>query len=853
MFVFFFFFNCVDGGYTVYIMICLTRRMRIFGAVLLLSLFFLVFLPHSAFALDPGKLLGELFNTLLGGLMSGLELILQLFQFLFLEVIKFTILDFATQWDDGVLSGFRTVWQILRDFVNLAIVIIFIVTAMMTSLGDGRFGFHRKSLIYLIFAAVFVNFSAFLTLLIIDISHIAFMLFFNAIDTTSWGSISPFAGYSKVLGEVASPMFNFIVALIAIVVTWFIILGILRICIILIERYIIAMFLVLLSPLAVLGFFAGLSGGNRLVSKFADFHKSWSERLGYAFVTPVVLILGFTLLLVLFRDALGPAVDADNFVKLLGIRNPEGRAILLRLIIASIVFIFGIFQVGKMAEKAGLHPAVAKKFNFGKFMKNRADNFSKGKTLRGFAMNTVGKIPLGNREDSDRKIKNVNDWLKSGPTQKTIPRRFAKSITRGLSGQGKKFSDPEHLLGSPARKIGAFLKTTDSGKVYKDPGSTFKEFGMLYKRFSGEKVGDKEGVTDKEVNLWDDSKKRDYYRLRDRLTDLMEDDERRKSLASGNRDAFLKSQIRQMNEFWGGDESKTSDDSDVNLGGGSTGTSSAESGDSGTSGSGDSTEGGPDSDSSADPDIPPKKGGSGGPKSGGTSSGSGAGPEAKWNTDEVDISDIPDAEEHLKNMSDSFSDLHRSLKESWKDREKDATKEFTDSFSDMEENLKKIWEDQKTDFRKKILEFEEAYENTTKTRTQQEADKIESGIAKLKQQEEEIQSQRELANKTDDDLQDIAQNKDRPDSEKNDVFKSSVGFTEEFIQESRDHLAKKMEVINKDVEQIEKSVKDKNKLDQNTEYKKLQRRKKKTENRQKRVSDLVSSIDKIVNSSKSNT
>ena len=821
----FLFFNWVDGGYTVYIMICLTRRTRILGAMLLLSLFFLVFLPQFAFALDPGKLLGEFFNILFGALMSGLEAILQIFQFLFLEVIKFTILDFATQWGDkGLLSGFRTVWQILRDFVNLAIVIIFIVTAMMTSLGDGRFGFHRKSLVFLIFAAVFVNFSAFITLLIIDISHIAFMLFFNAIDTTSWGSISPFAGYSEVLGEVSSPMFNFIVALIAIVVTWFIILGILRICIILIERYIVAMFLVLLSPLAVLGFFAGLSGGNKLVSKFADFYKSWSERLSYAFVTPVVLILGFTLLLVLFRDALGPAVDADNFVKLLGISNPEGRSILLRLIIASIVFIFGIFQVGKMAEKAGFHPAIAKKFNFGEFMKNRADNLAKGKSFRGLAMNTVGKIPLGDRKDSERKIKNVNDWLKSEPDSSTIPRKIAKSVTRGLSGQGKKFSDPEHLLGSPARKIGAFLKTSDSGKIYKDPGSTFKDFNVLYKKFTGEEVGGKIFVSDKEINSWEDTKKRDYYRLRDRLTDLMEDDERKKSLASGNRNDFLKSQIRQMNEFLGGDG--------------------------GSKANGDPAVSDPESGSTETP--PGESGGSGSPKSGGAS-GSETGSGTKWNTGAVNIFDIPDAEKHLEDMSGNFSDFHRSLKESWKEQEKDAMKEFTDSFSDMDEDLKNIWEDQKTDFRKKILEFKKAYENTTQERAQQETDKIESGIARLEEQEEEIQSQRELANKTNDDLEDVVKNKDKPDSEKNDVFKNSVGFTEEFIQESRDHLAKKMEVINNKMEQIEKSAKDKNKLDQNTEYKKMERRKKNTESRQERVNNLVSSIDKIVNNSKGNS
>ena len=75
-----------------------------------------------------------------------------------MKIIDFTILEFAQNWkDDNLLSGLRVVWQILRDFVNLAIVIIFIVTALMTSFGDGRFGFHRKSLVYLIGAAIFVK------------------------------------------------------------------------------------------------------------------------------------------------------------------------------------------------------------------------------------------------------------------------------------------------------------------------------------------------------------------------------------------------------------------------------------------------------------------------------------------------------------------------------------------------------------------------------------------------------------------------------------------------------------------------------------------------------------------------
>lgn len=143
---------------------------------------------------------------------------------------------------------------------------------MIAAFGEG-FGFRHKSLIYLIGAAIFVNFSAFFTLFIFDISHILFMLFFNALDATTWGGFSPFAGYSQILGDVGTGGYNLIVGLIAVVVNWFIVLGLLYYCIILIERYIIALFLVLLSPVAALGFFTSLSGGNPLAAKLSGVYE----------------------------------------------------------------------------------------------------------------------------------------------------------------------------------------------------------------------------------------------------------------------------------------------------------------------------------------------------------------------------------------------------------------------------------------------------------------------------------------------------------------------------------------------------------------------------------------------------
>ncbi len=215
---------------------CIRWRRVVFGAAFLLPVC-LIFVPQFALAIvDVAQGITTVVNAVVGGLMKGLEWLVGLFQFLFLEIVQFTILDFAKQWqDNGLYSDFRVVWQILRDFVNLVIVVFFVLTAMMTVLdAKGQFGFHRKGLLFLIAAAVFVNFSAFFTLLVLDISHILFMLFFNALDASTLGSFSPFSGYSEVLGDTAGGLFNIILGVIAIVVNWFIILGILYFCIILI-------------------------------------------------------------------------------------------------------------------------------------------------------------------------------------------------------------------------------------------------------------------------------------------------------------------------------------------------------------------------------------------------------------------------------------------------------------------------------------------------------------------------------------------------------------------------------------------------------------------------------------------
>ena len=115
----------------------------------------LVFFPQFVFAEGLTDTLSKFFRIFIGWILQGSRFFVIIGQFLFMIVIEHTILEFGKSWKDGLLSGFGVAWQVLRDLMNLVIVVMFVLTAMITAFGDGRFGVHRKSLISLIGAAIF--------------------------------------------------------------------------------------------------------------------------------------------------------------------------------------------------------------------------------------------------------------------------------------------------------------------------------------------------------------------------------------------------------------------------------------------------------------------------------------------------------------------------------------------------------------------------------------------------------------------------------------------------------------------------------------------------------------------------
>ena len=838
--------------------------------LLLLLVLLLILFPHVSFAeSDLGETLTKFFNKFLGGILHGMEVIVGLFQFLFLEVIKHTILDFAGEWKDGALySGFSIAWQILRDLVNLVIVVFFVLIAMITSFGEGSFGFHRKSLMHLIFAAALVNFSAFFTLLVIDISHIVFMLFFNALPLEGFGSLSPFSGYRQVLFEVGTPLLNFIVAIIAIVVNWFIILGILYFCIILIERYIIAMFLVLLSPLAVLGYFGGKAGGNALTKQLSGFYEKWKERLQYVFSTPVVLIVGFVLLLALFRGTLAHTVEPENFVRLLGIDNPEGREALLRLILGSIVLIFGIFKVGNVAKNANiLGKGGIGKFKFGEFMKGRADAMARGRYIQGFLGNTVGRLPAG--RDADGKERNINAWAKQ--TGWGMDRLFGK--------QGKGFSDPANKVANMVRGGGAVLKAFDSGKIYKNAGTVYRDFSKMYSDSFPK------NLKDGDMGGWDRDKRERYNTLVETLADRTSNEEWRKRASTGQLDQYLNSQMRRMREFI--------ETAPVNEGGG---TSPVE------------EEGGGETTPTTDADISGGEGGDSGQpadRGGGDSDESGGGgSEPASDSQQSDVEDIEqelneqrekmkraremnlpnrdaewtkmkDLEKRLLSAKTAAANARGSGSGNKPNNQNNKTPQGNqipqgnqeaktsdtgggggtvsagalDSLSQNELNqikhnvtelrnsLQDRWGTEEAELKEKIADLEKKEGGAT----EEEKEDIEK-------QKADLEKKREQANKVNNDNEAVFKDKNSTDEQKKEVIKNSIEFAKNFVHEGTQNLDDNLKKIDDRLSLFNSTVPNERERNNNEDYKKLRDQRNRLVDQRKAVTKLESTINQVVDS-----
>ena len=271
-------------------------------------------------------------------------------------------MNFAGYWQGG--QGFGLLWQLFRDLINFFIAVLFIFAAVRTILGDWAQG--KKLLLILLGAALFVNFSAFLVLLLFDASHIILITLFNALNfNVLLEQINTVVPDSS--EETGAGFTYFILGTVNGVVGFFTGIGFFWFSIILIERFIVAFLLVITSPLAAIGVFAkylDLKGASFINSFIQNPYKVWLENLNRALISPILLMFGLFLATQAYTYVITSVDDSD----------PSKIEFLATTIFIAVVYIICIFKIGEFVRSSGNAKTLAGVHSQAKSMLNMIPN-----------------------------------------------------------------------------------------------------------------------------------------------------------------------------------------------------------------------------------------------------------------------------------------------------------------------------------------------------------------------------------------------------------------------------------------------------------------------------------------------
>jgi len=230
----------------------------------------------------------------------------------------------------------NTAWTTMRNLANLMFIFILLYIAIATIL---RLADYKRLLVSLIIVALFVNFSAFFSRVVIDTSNILALHFYNSIaanapskphvsntsvaekeisfvlinefDPQKIAGSESYQKWKSSGGGSAGLFFVFLFAAVVVVVMAY---ALLKISLFLIARFVALMFLIIVSPLAFISF---------VLPNTSSWGKKWFSLLvSQAFLAPVFLVMLYIIATVIGSGMLAsifpsPAGAATNILDIL--------------------------------------------------------------------------------------------------------------------------------------------------------------------------------------------------------------------------------------------------------------------------------------------------------------------------------------------------------------------------------------------------------------------------------------------------------------------------------------------------------------------------------------------------------
>lgn len=338
------------------------QKIAIFASVILVAVFFPQHFTHAVSSIGEDQLMG--IATILAWIVSALAWAIGKMIVLTISIIVIPLLGYNNFADSNIIS---VGWPLVRDTVNMFVIVILLVIAIKTMLGFGGNKIQwEQQLPRLFLAVVAVNFSRTLCVLMIDASQVVMMTFVNALRDIAAGNfvglfqLDSFMGISSdtleyaaqgastadALGYLGSSYLILILLGMVLATLWIL-------AFVFLYRIVILWVLVIMSPVAF--FLGGLKEVfGEAAGKYGDW---WKQFVGAITVGP---IMAFFLWLGLAAASQGSIAASEGFE--LGVQADSTYGLLnevfqvekiLSLFIGYIIIIAGFRASASAASSLG--------------------------------------------------------------------------------------------------------------------------------------------------------------------------------------------------------------------------------------------------------------------------------------------------------------------------------------------------------------------------------------------------------------------------------------------------------------------------------------------------------------------
>ncbi len=365
-------------------------------------------------------------------------------------VSKAYVLEFGKTYTSSFGVAIEEMWLVIRDLVNI-LFIFGLVYIGFRMIFDSESSEARKNLALLIIAALFINFSLYITKFIIDFSNVAafqfasqafisgdeFMIstmFADKIGASSIFDLKPPDNQNFNYGQVFGILILYLSMFFAFVSGAFILL----------IRFVMLCIYMVFSPFLFAGMiFPGLKDTAK---------KHWNEFLKKAFVAPIYflfLLLSYQMLSVLITDS----KTQDLF---LASGTEETRiGVLIKFLLVSVFMIASVVAAQKLGAE-GADKAVS----LGKSAANKARSYTQRKTgdLTAGGAAKFGRYAIGGAADRLSQNQKFNAWAAKSSTGRKLLNTTNKMAdasfdVRNVGGLGKELGIGEGKKGGYRERV----------------------------------------------------------------------------------------------------------------------------------------------------------------------------------------------------------------------------------------------------------------------------------------------------------------------------------------------------------------------------------------------------------------